>query len=110
MTRNIDSPAATIIGRRGAVSGLRAALIGVLVGSVAVLSTPAAAHPGGHDHMSWAELVRHYAEPDHLAFLVLAAIVGWLAFRWGRRVEAQAQAHKRERSDGVSDRRDGSAR
>ena len=60
---------------------------------------PANAHPGGHAQMSWLEFARHYTEPDHLAFLALAVLVGWLAFRWGRRIEARAQraASKRER-------------
>ena len=58
---------------------------------------PAQAHPGGHAHMSWLELARHYAEPDHLAFLALTVIVGWLAFRWGRRIEARAQGRASER-------------
>lgn len=59
-----------------------------------IVATPAAAHPGGHSHMSLLELVQHYAEPDHLAFLVLAVIVGWLAYALGRRVEARVRARQ----------------
>ena len=59
---------------------------------LAGLAAPVLAHPGGHAHMSLVEIAKHYAEPDHLAFLALTAIVGWLAFRWGRRVEAKARA------------------
>lgn len=57
---------------------------------------PANAHPGNHDKMSWLELARHYAEPDHLAFLVLTVGVGIAAFRWGRRIEARAHAARRD--------------
>ena len=65
----------------------------------AAFAGPALAHPGGHAHMTWLELARHYAEPDHLAFLALTVIVGWLAFRLGRRMEARVQqaARRRER-------------
>lgn len=62
------------------------------------LATPAIAHPGDHARMSFVELVQHYAEPDHLVFLALTVIVGCLAYRWGRRVEAQAQARTRMQS------------
>lgn len=66
---------------------------------LAAIAQPALAHPGGHGHMTWRELVQHFAEPDHLAFLALTVIVGWLAFRLGRRIEARAQrsAQKQER-------------
>ena len=56
---------------------------------------PAAAHPGDHVQMSLPELVAHYAEPDHLAFLALTVIVGWLAYRAGRKAEARIQAKTR---------------
>ena len=64
--------------------------------SLAGLATPAFAHPGDHARMSLIEIVQHYAEPDHLAFLALTVIVGGLAFRWGRRVEAKARALARK--------------
>ncbi|MEZ5850612.1 MAG: hypothetical protein R3D68_08195 [Hyphomicrobiaceae bacterium] len=57
----------------------------------ALAATPALAHPGDHGHMAILEAVQHYAEPDHLAFLALTILVGWLAYRTGRRVEAKAR-------------------
>lgn len=63
---------------------------------LAALATPAFAHPGDHARMSLLELINHYAEPDHLAFLALTVIVGWLAFQAGRRHEAKI----RVRDDG----------
>ncbi len=66
----------------------------VLLALSLIIVTPAAAHPGGHGHMSFLELVRHYAEPDHLAFLALTVIVGWLAYALGRRVEARQRANR----------------
>ena len=65
--------------------------------ALSAVATPAAAHPGDHARMSLTELVTHYAEPDHLAFLALTVIVGWLAFRAGRRAEARARAKHDER-------------
>ena len=44
--------------------------------------------------MSLTELVTHYAEADHLAFLALTVIVGWLAYRAGRRVEARVRVER----------------
>ena len=52
--------------------------------------------------MSLLEIAKHYAEPDHLAFLALTVAVGWLAFRLGRRLEAKAQSVARK-SDGGSE-------
>ena len=63
--------------------------------SFAGVATPALAHPGEHAQMSLLEIAKHYAEPDHLAFLALTVLVGWLAFRWGRHVEAKSQAGAR---------------
>ena len=63
-------------------------------------STPALAHSGGHSHLSLLEIAKHYAEPDHLAFLALTVIVGWLAFRWGRHVEAKSRASARNAKGG----------
>ena len=57
----------------------------------ALAATPALAHPGEHGHMGLIELLQHYAEPDHLAFLALTVIVGVLAFKLGRRTEARAR-------------------
>ena len=59
-------------------------------------ATPALAHPGEHGGMTMGELIVHYAEPDHLALLALTVVVGWLAFRAGRRAEAKAQARRGE--------------
>ena len=61
-----------------------------------IAAAPAHAHSGEHGHMSLLELARHFAEPDHLAFLAATVLVGWLAFRWGRRIEARAQARQRQ--------------
>jgi hydrogenase/urease accessory protein HupE len=60
-------------------------------------ATPALAHPGEHGHMSLTELVAHYAEPDHLAFLALTVLVGVLAYRAGRRTEARKAAARMHR-------------
>jgi hypothetical protein len=57
-----------------------------------VAASTAFAHPGDHSRMSPLEFIQHYAEPDHLAFLALTVIVGVLAFRWGRRVEAKVRS------------------
>ena len=56
----------------------------------------AAAHPGDHVHMSLSQLIAHYAEADHLAFLALTVIVGCLAYRAGRRTEARVQSKARD--------------
>ena len=72
----------------------------IIVFSFAVAGTPAFAHPGGHSHMSIREIVQHYAEPDHLAFLALVVIVGVLAYRFGRRIEAKANAKPARRDGG----------
>ena len=64
-----------------------------------LLATPALAHPGGHEHMTFLELVQHVAQPDHLALLALIVIVGWLAFRSGRRIEAKAKAAARPQKE-----------
>ena len=57
-------------------------------------AAPAAAHSGNHARMSLTELVTHYAEADHLAFLALTVIVGWLAYRAGRRAEARVRVER----------------
>ncbi len=64
---------------------------------VASLATPALAHPGAHAQLSVIDLVAHYAEPDHLAFLVLTVLVGFVAFRAGRRAEARSSNVRRDR-------------
>ncbi len=51
--------------------------------------TPVAAHPGDHVRLSAVELIQHYTEPDHLAFLALSALVGCVAYRHSRRAEAR---------------------
>ena len=67
---------------------------GVIAASPAVIAhaMPAQAHPGGHSHMSFLELLQHLTQPDHLALLALAVGVGLIAYRWGRRIEARAKA------------------
>jgi hypothetical protein len=57
---------------------------------LSALSSAASAHPGEHGHMSLVDIITHYAEPDHLAFLALTVIVGYVAYRLGRRTEARA--------------------
>ena len=54
------------------------------------------AHPGEHARMPLSEIAQHLAEPDHLAFIALAAIVGGVTYRWSRRtaVHVQTLAHK----------------
>jgi hypothetical protein len=69
----------------------------IVLAMTALISSPAAAHPGDHVHMSPGELIAHYAEADHLAFLALTVIVGWLAYRAGRRTEARVQSKSRDR-------------
>jgi hypothetical protein len=71
----------------------------VILAMTAIASSPAAAHPGDHVHMSIGEMIAHYAEADHLAFLALTVIVGWLAYRAGRRTEARIQAKARSPED-----------
>ena len=66
----------------------------------AAFATPAMAHSGGHAHMSLFEIAKHYAEPDHLAFLALTLAVGWLAFRLGRRLEAKSRSVARKSEGG----------
>ena len=64
--------------------------------AILAFATPAMAHPGDHATMSWGQLVIHYAEPDHLAFLALTVVVGWLAYRAGRRAEARQSARRND--------------
>ena len=72
----------------------------VLSTVLASFAVPAFAHPSGHTHMSWLEVVQHYAEPDHLAFLALTVFAGWVAYRSGRRTELRARVvqKKKDRS------------
>ena len=74
----------------------------ILALALVPFATPALAHPGNHAGMSLIEIVQHYAEADHLAFLALTIIVGIAAYRHGRRTEAKAQSSARNRE---SDRR-----
>ncbi len=68
--------------------------------SFLTLASPAFSHPGNHAGMGFIELVQHYAEADHLAFLALTVIVGIAAYRHGRRVEAKAQVTRKQVSPG----------
>ena len=67
-----------------------------LLAATLLTTQTAAAHPGDHVHMSLSELIAHYAEADHLAFVALTVIVGWLAYRAGRRTEARIQSKTRD--------------
>ncbi|MGL5446453.1 MAG: hypothetical protein ACRDBL_04000, partial [Rhabdaerophilum sp.] len=54
------------------------------------LASPAFAHVGDHARFDFASLLAHLFEPDHLFFAGLTIVVGFLAFRAGRRAEARA--------------------
>ena len=70
--------------------------------ALTAMSTVAAAHPGEHGHMSLVQIIGHYAEADHLAFLALTVIVGWVAYRLGRRAEAHAVVRSKAHApDGI---------
>lgn len=60
------------------------------IAAAGILATPGHAHPGNHAHMGLLETIQHYAEPDHLAFLVLTVVIAWVAFRIGRCAEVRA--------------------
>ena len=61
----------------------------------AVIPTAALAHPGDHSSFTWTTFSAHLLEPDHLIFVVLIIVVGFIAFRAGRRAERQAQERRR---------------
>ncbi len=71
-----------------------------LVGLISVVATPVCAHPGEHGRMTVVELIQHYAAPDHLALMALTAIVGWLGYRYGRRVQARETVKSRDNRQG----------
>mgnify|MGYP006336505049 CR=1 FL=1 len=71
---------------------------------LSALSSAAAAHPGEHGRMSLVEVITHYAEPDHLAFLALTVIVGYVSYRLGRRTEARVTVNAKQ-SEGAHDPR-----
>ena len=54
-------------------------------------------HIGDHSALSLDALGRHLLEADHLFFLVLTLAVGWGAYRYGRKVEARANASRQDR-------------
>lgn len=54
-------------------------------------TAPALAHPGDHAGLDLLMLTRHFFEPDHIIFAMLAGAVGVLAYRAGRKAEAKAQ-------------------
>ena len=62
---------------------------------LAFVPTAAHAHPGDHSQFGWLGLAAHLFEPDHLIFIALMIVVGFLAFRAGRRAERQAQARRK---------------
>ena len=68
----------------------------ILALSLLVFAAPAQAHPGNHSGLALLELVRHYAEPDHMFFLALTVITGIVAYHYGRRVEARARSAVRK--------------
>jgi hypothetical protein len=77
------------------IASMKRFLSGMLL--LPTLAGPAAAHPGDHTRMPLTELISHYAEADHLAFLALTVIVGWLAYRAGRRAEARVRIERDDR-------------
>lgn len=59
--------------------------------AIALSATPAMAHPGNHAGLDLAALAAHLFEADHIIFATLAAIIGVLAYKAGRRAEARKQ-------------------
>jgi hypothetical protein len=53
-------------------------------------------HIGDHTVMSLSQFGWHLIEADHLAFAALTIVVGILAYRQGRRVEARVHAQRRD--------------
>lgn len=50
--------------------------------SIATLffASPTLAHPGAHEAMNLTEMLWHQAEPDHLAFLAIGAVVAYALY------------------------------
>jgi hypothetical protein len=60
---------------------------------LALLATPALAHPGDHSGLSLLGSLAHIAlEPDHLIFAAATVAVGVLAYRAGKRAGAKGRA------------------
>ena len=55
-------------------------------------------HIGDHSMLHLDQIPWHLLEPDHIFFIAFAAIVGVLAYRHGRKVEARIHAKREERS------------
>lgn len=53
-----------------------------LTALLAVAATTAEAHPGLHDMPPLQNLAHHLTEPDHLAIIGGAILVGWLVYRF----------------------------
>jgi hydrogenase/urease accessory protein HupE len=54
------------------------------------LPSLAFAHVGDHSHFDWVGFWAHLFEPDHLFFAAVTIVVGFLAYRAGRRAEARS--------------------
>lgn len=52
---------------------------------LSLLAAPALAHVGDHGGMSLAQVAAHVFETDHIVFALIAAGVGALAYRAGRK-------------------------
>jgi hypothetical protein len=61
------------------------------------LANPALAHMGDHSRFALPEMAAHLLEWDHLFFLGLAGVIGIMAFRAGRRLEARRIHFNRRR-------------
>lgn len=69
------------------------ALVPALVPALALIATPAVAHPGDHGALSFLQSLAHIAlEPDHLIFAAATVVVGVLAYRAGKRAGAKGTA------------------
>ena len=68
-----------------------------LSSSLLTLASPALAHMGDHSHFALAEMAAHLLEWDHLFFLALAGVIGIMASRAGRRLEARRIRFNRRR-------------
>ena len=64
-----------------------------------LLALPAAAHQGQHGHMTTVDLLAHFAEPNHVALLIVALVIfAGLVWRkaWRSAGEARQRARRQE--------------
>ena len=54
-------------------------------------------HIGDHSTLRIDQLPWHLLEADHVVFMAFALIVGVMAYRHGRRVEARVQAQRKDK-------------